>query len=156
MPGKLNVNVGAVCTREVVTARGGDTVLEIAKLMRTHHVGAIVIVQTSDEASVPTGILTDRDIVVEGVVQAHDRLAELVADDLVTRELVTVREHDTVDDALVRMRAHGVRRVPVIDDNGRLVGILALDDLLELFGDQLASITALILREQQTERAERP
>lgn len=156
MPGKLNVNVGAVCTREVVVARGEDTVLEVAQLMRTHHVGAVVIVQSLDGTNLPTGILTDRDIVLEGVVQALDRFEELIAADLVTRELVTVREQDTIDDALDRMRSQGVRRVPVVDEVGVLVGILALDDLLELYGSQLASITALILREQRMERVQRP
>ncbi|WP_266221745.1 CBS domain-containing protein [Paraliomyxa miuraensis] len=155
MPGMLKMNVGAVCTREVVIAAGDDTVLEIAGLMRTHHVGDVVIVERSSGASLPTGILTDRDLVLEAMAQASDRLPDLVAADLVTRPLVTVRECDTIDDALEVMRVQGVRRVPVVDEAGLLVGLLALDDLLELFASQLASVAALVIRQQRMERERR-
>lgn len=156
MPGMLKMNVGAVCTREVVIARGDETVLEVASLMRTHHVGDVVLVESVDGVNLPTGILTDRDIVLEGVVQALDRLPQLIAADLVTRPLVTVLEHDTIDDALELMRTQGVRRVPVVDEVGALIGLLALDDLLELFAGQLAAIAALIVRQQRMEREQRP
>jgi CBS domain-containing protein len=152
----LKMDVGGVCTREVVVVRGTDTVHEVASLMRAHHVGDVVIVERRDGLSYPTGILTDRDIVLAGVVQALDRLAQLVAADLVTRPLVTVRERDAIDDALEIMRTHGVRRVPVVDDAGALVGILAVDDLLELFAGHLASLVTLIGRQQRMERDRRP
>jgi len=156
MPGTLKLDVGAVCTREVIVARGTETVLEIAGLMRSHHVGDVVIVEHRDGVNHPTGILTDRDIVLEGVVQALDRLPQLLAADLLVRPLVTVRERDTVDDALEVMRAHGVRRVPVVDGAGALIGILAVDDLLELLADRLGSLVTLIAREQHVERERRP
>lgn len=152
----LKMNVGAFCTREVVVAQGTETVLDVAGLMRLHHVGDVVIVERRNGVNHPTGILTDRDIVLEGVVQALDRLPQLLAEDLIVRPLVTVQEDDTIDDALERMRAQGVRRLPVVDDAGALIGILAIDDIVEILAGRLASVAAVIARGQRMEREQRP
>lgn len=149
-------NVGSVCVREVVIAKGTDTVLEVAGLMRHHHVGDVVIVDERNGVNYPTGIVTDRDIVVEGVAGAFDRLPQLVVEDLVTRPLVTVREEATLEDALEIMRRNGVRRVPVVDAKEVLVGIFAVDDLLDQFARDLSSIATLISRQQRNERDARP
>ncbi|MFO7563994.1 MAG: CBS domain-containing protein, partial [Enhygromyxa sp.] len=58
-------NVGTVCIREVVVAEGTESVLELARLMRHYHVGDVVIVNRRGDKRYPTGIVTDRDIVVD-------------------------------------------------------------------------------------------
>jgi CBS domain-containing protein len=152
----MQMNVGAVCTRDVIIAEGTETVLDVAKLMRAHHVGDVVIVESREGVRYPTGILTDRDIVVEGVVEVLERLPRLRADDLVTRPLVTVSERDNVDHAIEIMRAQGVRRLPVVDDVGALVGLLAFDDLVEFFAGRLAGLAAVVAGEERMERDYRP
>jgi CBS domain-containing protein len=149
-------NVGSVCVREVVITNGTDSVLDVANLMREHHVGDVVVVEKRAGVNYPTGIITDRDIVVGGVAAAFDRLPQLVADDLVMRPLITVREEATIEDALEIMRKNGVRRIPVVDATEALVGILAVDDLLDQLARDLTSISALISREQRNERDARP
>jgi CBS domain-containing protein len=76
------------------------------------------------------GMLTDRDIVTN-VIARHVELNAIVVGDVMTRHPVTVFASASVDDALQHMRSGGVRRVPVVDDRGRLAGILALDDIFE-------------------------
>ncbi|PRP90060.1 Hypoxic response protein 1 [Enhygromyxa salina] len=149
-------NVGAVCIREVTFGYAKEPILEIAKRMRENHVGAVVLVREDDGERYPVGIVTDRDIVVGAVASAPDELGSLVADDLVIRDLVSVHEDDSIDDALEVMRKYGVRRVPVVGDEGELVGILAVDDLVELFADRLAELAVLFSREQRIEREARP
>lgn len=149
-------DVGSLCTREVVTATPDTPLLDVASLMRTHHVGDVVIVEQRGHRSHPIGIVTDRDIVLGGVVDAADRLRDLVAQDLITHELVTIREDDNIDLALDVMQDNGVRRVPVVDDDGALVGILSIDDLIECLGERLRQISGLFARGQENEERERP
>lgn len=149
------VNAGAICIREVVIAQGSTPLLDVAKLMRYHHVGDVVIVEHRDDVNYPIGIITDRDIVLMGVVDAFDRLGELVASDLLTRQIVTVREADTVDDALDIMHAGGVRRLPVVDEAGMLVGILTVDDLIDQFAERLHRLSMLFERGRVVEQSQR-
>ena len=147
---------GAVCIREVVVAEGTESVLELARLMRHYHVGDVVIVNRRGEKRYPTGIVTDRDIVVDALVTSIDSIREMMASDLVNRPIVSVREEHTLDEALEVMRKNGVRRVPVVDGEGALVGILAVDDLVEQFADRMAELAILFTRQQRIERGTRP
>jgi CBS domain-containing protein len=152
----MRIDAGDLCIREVVVAAPNASLLDVAGLMRTHHVGDVVIIEHCEGRAYPMGIVTDRDIVILGVVDAPDRLGDLIAKDLVTRPLVTIREHESIDSALEIMREKGVRRVPVVDDQGVLVGILSTDDMIELLGDRLQRITGLFARGRQIEQRERP
>lgn len=150
------MNVGLLCNREVVIAQGHEPAMTVARLMREHHVGDVVIVERREGKNYPTGIVTDRDIVVEGVVGAYDRLPQLLADDLVTRPLTTVREDDDVDHVLSVMRQQGVRRLPVVDLDESLLGIVAYDDIVEFFSSRLAELATVVARQERNERDARP
>ena len=145
------MQVGEACNRNVVIVDRRESVHEATRLMREHHVGDVVVVQNQGAAPVPVGILTDRDIVVELLAPGVD-LAQVNIGDVMSPELETCEEGDQLDDAIKRMRAQGVRRMPVTDTAGHLVGILAVDDLLELIAEQLGDLVAVIGREQSRER----
>lgn len=150
------MTVGKFCNREVIIAEKDRGIAEIAKLMRSHHVGDVVIVATSDDAQTkPIGILTDRDIVIE-LIAADVPLDSVSAGDVMSYELITAREEDSIWDTLQRMRAKGVRRIPVVNDAGELQGILSIDDLLELFAEELNLLAKVPFREQLVEGATRP
>jgi CBS domain-containing protein len=124
--------IGEICTREVVFAHPGTPLLEAARLMRDHHVGSLVIVDENDPDKAPVGILTDRDLVVAVLAAALD-YRTLDIKDVVTGELLTVREQDSPLDALSIMRQRGVRRMPVVNAMGGLAGIISIDDVVSLF-----------------------
>lgn len=145
------MSVGEICNREVVCAEGQLSVLEAARLMRQFHVGALVVLDDMEEGRRPVGIVTDRDIVVEVVAAAVAPEAVRVAD-VMTTQLLTAREEDTVWDTLQRMRAKGVRRAPVINSQGRLEGLVTVDDMLEVLAGELSDISRLVEREQEHER----
>jgi CBS domain-containing protein len=151
----MQLDVGNLCTREVVVATPDTPVREVAKLMRVHQVGDVVIVERRGDGDHPIGIVTDRDIVIRGVVEACDRVGNLAANELLAHPLVTIGEHDNIDRALEVMQAKGVRRVPVVDDSGILSGILSVDDLIECLGERLQLITRLFARGQQNEQRQR-
>ena len=146
------MTIGEICNRSVVVARRHETIVDAAKRMRMSHVGAVVIVDTRDGRQVPLGIVTDRDIVISVVAGDPDHVNFLLVGDLMSSELVTAREHDTIDQALKLMEEHGVRRLPVVDREGTLVGILTLDDVLQYLTAQQSELVALVAREQHQER----
>lgn len=146
--------ISEICNREVVIVQRHNTILEAAQLMRQHHVGDVVVVEERGGVRVPVGIVTDRDLVVEIMAPAIDQTVTTVGDIMVT-ELATVRENAGVSETIEYMRAKGVRRVPVVNDSGGLVGILTLDDLLELLAEELLALAKLVKHEQKKETMSR-
>ncbi len=142
--------IGEICNREVVIAFATESAAEAAKLMRQYHVGDVVIVEERDGRRVPVGIVTDRDLVIEVMAKEVDPALFRMAD-LVTRELATAREQDGVYETIQRMRVHGVRRMPVVDKDGALVGIVTLDDLIALLAEEMNALARITRREQEVE-----
>lgn len=146
--------IGEICSRDVVFLRRDDTVLEAAKLMRQHHVGDVVVVEERDGVRVPVGIVTDRDLVVEIMATELDHTVITVGD-IMEQELVTVKESVGIFEAIQYMRSKTVRRLPIVDETGALLGILTLDDLLELLSEELLAISKLISYQRQKETRRR-
>lgn len=149
------MTVGKFCNREIIIAGKESGIAEIARLMRSHHVGDVVIVSSEGEGAKPIGILTDRDIVIE-LIACDVPLDKVTAGDIMSRELFKVRESDSIWDTLQLMRAKGIRRMVVVNDAGELEGLLAIDDLLELFAEELNLLAKVPFREQAVEGENRP
>jgi CBS domain-containing protein len=146
--------VSEICNREVIIVQRDDTVQEAAKLMRQHHVGDVVVVEERKGVRVPVGIVTDRDLVVE--IMAPDLVPTVITvGDIMAEKLVTVKDGTGVYEAIQYMRGEGVRRLPVVDSKGGLVGILTLDDLLELLAEELLELSKLVKHEQKKESVNR-
>ena len=146
--------ISEVCNREVVIVQPGETVLEAAQIMRRHHVGDVVVVEERAGRRVPVGIITDRDLVLEVMAPQLDPATITVRDVLVS-DLVTIREDAGLFEAIEYMHAKGVRRLPVVDDKGGLIGIITLDDLIELLADEMAALAKLVKHEQKKETTSR-
>lgn len=145
------MKIEEICTREVIIANRNDSVLEIAKLMRQYHVGDVIIVEHRDDQNVPIGIITDRDIVLE-LVAKEINASSVTAGDIMTEDLLIVHRADQLSDVIQKMQSKGVRRAPVIDEKGGLVGIITEDDLIEIIGEQLDSLVSLVNREEHREQ----
>lgn len=148
------MSVGEYCNREVVVIGKSESVREAVNLMRSHHVGDVVVVDKEGGEPMPLGILTDRDIVLEILAEDVDLEAVNVGD-VMSYELVTVNEDTELMDAINIMKGKGVRRLPVVNKTGALVGILAVDDVIELVAEQLTDIVMLISRESNREKQRR-
>jgi CBS domain-containing protein len=138
------MNAGDICSREVATAHPEETVAAAALRMRERSVGDLVVVDEEDEGRVPVGVITDRDVVVEVVALGLDPEKLLVRDLAGGRPVYLVAEDESLADAVHRMNLHGVRRIPVVDHQGTLVGILTLDDVVATLADQLGEMAGLI------------
>ncbi|HSO07178.1 MAG TPA: CBS domain-containing protein [Pelomicrobium sp.] len=148
------MNAGEICIREVIVTSRDTTVAAAAQLMREFHVGDLVVVDESDGRRLPVGIVTDRDVAI-GVVAPGLDPATLTVGDIMAGDLVTAREADGVFEILQTMRRRGIRRVPVVEASGALAGIVALDDILEIIAEELASAVKLTEREQTNEARRR-
>lgn len=142
--------IGDFCNREVVVADPRTSVLEGARLMRRHHVGNVVVIELRDGARRPIGIVTDRDIVLEVVVNQLDPETVTLGDIMVS-SVAIAHVGEGVFDTIQFMRRRGIRRVPVVDGAGELVGIVALDDMIGLLAQELNEVSKVISHEQEQE-----
>jgi CBS domain-containing protein len=114
-------------TREPICCEPADSIARIAQLMKTEDVGAVPVVELKTSRKL-VGIVTDRDIVVKIVADAKT-VEKSTARDAMTNNPVTCREDDDVSQAVARMAERKVRRIPIVDANGALKGIIAQADI---------------------------
>jgi CBS domain-containing protein len=138
------LTAGDLCTRIVSVAYPELSVEEAARVMREQQVGALVVVEERNPAERQVvGMLTDRDIVTQ-VVAAQKNPQSLRVADVMSRKVATVREDDTVLELLATMQRKGVRRVPVVGADERLVGVAAIDDVLPVIADAMAALAGAV------------
>ncbi len=144
------MDIGEICNRIVIFATEEMSVKEAAQLMRDQHVGSLVVVREAPVGRIVTGIVTDRDIAVMAVARDFDPQSLRVTD-IMTADPVTAKPADSVNDALTVMRQRGIRRLPVATDDGVLVGIVTLDDLLEIVAEEMHSFVQAITNAHKRE-----
>ena len=137
------MSVGRICIREVDLADQSETAWEAANRMRERAVGTLVVLNAEQE---PIGIVTDRDLVERVMASGHDPNTTLVSD-VMTHIPNTVTEEESIESALALMRSGRFRRLPVVDRQGKLVGLLSLDDVLMLLAEEFVQIGSLLERE---------
>ena len=149
------MSIGDICNREVVLVNKDSSVQDAARLMRVHHVGDLVVAEERDGRRIPIGILTDRDIVIEVIAEDVD-VGSVAIGDVMSFKLLTAREEDDTFDTIKFMQTKVVRRLPVVDKQGQLVGIVTIDDLIDLLAETLMDVAGLIAYEQKREERIRP
>lgn len=140
-----------LCTTDVVCCGRDTSISQLAHLLRGRHAGDVVVVDDPDGERVPAGMVTDRDIVLKVLGMGQDP-QRVNAGQIMHSPVVTAGEGEDSRVAIARMRAHGVRRLPVTGNGGRLVGIVTLDDLLRMVAADVASLVELVGKEQDVER----
>jgi CBS domain-containing protein len=148
------MSIGEFCNREVVFATRKTSIIEATQLMRKFHVGNLVVVDVVEGKRVPIGIVTDRDIVIEIIAESLS-IDDFIVGDIMSPQLVSVQENEGVFETIRLMRAHGIRRIPVINHEGELVGIISVDDMLDLLAEELAELAKVAPREQAYEAQHR-
>jgi CBS domain-containing protein len=148
------MTVGEVCNRQVTVVSEDESIDVAVQLMRSHHVGDVVVVRQEPGERVPVGILTDRDIVIE-LLASGVAAAEVGIKDVMSSELIVAREQDSIFDTLKHMRTHGVRRIPVVNSDGELKGIFTLDDAVDLVCELLGDIVGTMKSGFNQERQRR-
>lgn len=143
-----------VCTANVVSCGTQTSTLEAASLMRHRHVGDLVVVDDPQDQGIPLGVVTDRDLVVEVLGNGLDP-AKTTVGSLMRKPVVIAHESEDTTQVIERMRAHGVRRMPVVAHEGEVVGIITLDDLLRLFVADASALLEIMTKGQVNEQHSR-
>jgi CBS domain-containing protein len=142
------VSLAQLTLAPVRTIQRSATVAEAARLMCEQSVGALVITDASGVT--PLGVITDRDLVwmiAEGLDAREATVGQFVCS-----ALQSVHVSESLSDAAKKMRQGGVRRLPIVDQEGRLLGIVSLDDILVLLAREFADIAAAVTGEFEHER----
>jgi len=137
------MNIESICTRDVVMIDASDTLQQAAALMRERHVGALLVVEQTNSGPQAVGVITDRDLAIEVMARGVDGAGIRVAQ-LVRGRLVTIPAAASLDEAIATIESEGVRRLLVTTAEGRLAGIVSLDDLLEGLAAQMVNLARAV------------
>jgi CBS domain-containing protein len=145
------MSIAEFCQSDVAVVEKNSSVFIAARKMREAHVGDVVVCEKENGVARPIGILTDRDIVV-GVVALEIPLETVRVEDVMTPTLVTVSRDAGIYETLHLMETYGVRRLPVVDEAGGLIGIISSGDLLELLGTEILALSRLSAKQKLKEQ----
>ena len=137
------MSVGRICVREVDTASPDDSVTVAAERMHQRAVGMLVVVTNDDRI---VGVVTDRDLVSRVLAKGCSPMETRVRD-VMTVSPTTISEWTQIEPALIIMRKGKFRRLPVVDHDNKLVGLITLDDILMLLSEEFSQIGRLLMRE---------
>jgi CBS domain-containing protein len=143
------MKLGHVCQTDVVTTFAETSLADAVTLMRRRQVGALVVVEERNGGTWPVGIITDRD--VAGTLTSASKDESRGVADVMSRNLIVASDHDDFFDGLAKMRRFGVRRLPIITLDGRLRGIITLDDIIDVLSAKLREAAAVVPRERRVE-----
>lgn len=147
------MNIASLCTRDVVGIRADAPLHEAATRMCEEHVGALVVVTSSEPPQV-VGMLTDRDLVLD-VLGRVDAPRDLRAGDLAKSPPLAVPGSASLQEAVVAMEKAGVRRLLVVEEDGGVIGIVSADDIVATIADELAALSRALRRNIEREKGER-
>jgi CBS domain-containing protein len=128
----MGKSISEVMTSNPRTVGSSTSVLEAARLMKTEDVGSVPILE--DERLI--GMITDRDIAIRVAAEGKDAQSTTVGE-IASRDVVTIDPQQNLDEAARLMAQHQVRRLPVVEEDGRLVGIVAQADVAQAGKDSL-------------------
>ncbi len=148
------MNIASICQRRVITIEAGASLREAAASMRENHVGSLVVIDAVEPSRV-AGVVTDRDLAIE-VLAGDVDAASMRIGQLVNGSLIAVPGSGTIQDAVTVMEEAGVRRLLVTDEEGRVIGFLSSDDLLDAVAAELGGLARALRSGIARESAERP
>jgi CBS domain-containing protein len=139
-----NITVSSIMTSKVITITEKQTLKELSKLMYQRNIGGIIILKdilpnNASEEDTPIGIITERDI-ARLVAFSSNLSTDTPTSELMSQPLITINQNSSIKDASDLMQQHNIRRLPVLDNKGKLVGIITAKDILKAMMDLLKSV----------------
>lgn len=142
------------CDNEVSLLTQDSSILEAAQVMRKNHVGEVIIVEHQKAKTIPLGIVTDRDLVIEIMAMEVD-VEKINLGSIMCFELITVSDDTSLNDALEIMQINGIRRAPVIDGSGALIGLINIESILKILTQDMTKLLKLFNTEKRIEKTRR-
>ncbi|MBU0590861.1 CBS domain-containing protein [Candidatus Micrarchaeota archaeon] len=126
-----DLRVGDIMTKEVIVIPFEKSILDVAKLMKKHAIGSVIVVEDT-EGKRAKGIITERDIVDKILAKGKDPY-QVPIKDIMSAPLRVVKPDTTIEDAAKAMKENKIKRLPVVNDNNELIGILSENDIMKIF-----------------------
>ncbi len=149
------MSIERIFRKNVVTVSEDQSIVEVAALMRDHSIGDVIVVDRADGMMRPIGILTDRDIVTGCVAENVDEIQDCKVQDLMTRDPLCIETRAEIYDCLMKMQQRGVGRCPVVDESGRLVGVLTTNHICEFISRELSALAGISAAHKESVHAAR-
>jgi CBS domain-containing protein len=150
-PKEKRMNIGSICTRDPVTIDEDMNLTQAAQRMRDEHVGALVVTGPGPEGPpAALGVVTDRDLAIEVLARGRDG-ASVSVGSLLSGRLVAVPHDATLSEALVAMEGEGVRRLLVTGPAQELLGIVSIDDLIDVLAGDMARLAQSLRKARERE-----
>lgn len=127
--------IKSICKADVASVERNSTLKEVSQLMAERHVGSVVVTDTTNGKTIPAGIITDRDIAL-AVGNSSDPQSARV-DEIMQSQPITATVSEGIYEVAEKMRQHGVKRLPIVNEDGSLYGIVSSDDLLMLMSEEI-------------------
>lgn len=141
-------------SKDVVCISEDENLEEAAKLMREHHIGDVVVVQERNGKSKPVGLITDRDLAIETLGQGV-RGDDITVGDIMSRSAAVAKESDDIFTMIRVMKENGVMRLPLVDEEGSVTGIVTARKLADALVHALCDISDISTRQHENEKAVR-
>lgn len=142
--------IQSICQTDVVTIPRKCTLKEVSQLMQRRHVGCVIVTELHDNKLFPAGIITDRDIAL--TVGFSEKPQELIVDNIMHSQPITSKRSEGIFETVLKMNEYGIKRLPVINEDGSLFGIVCSDDLLNLFGEEILALGKVTESQIQKEK----
>lgn len=126
-----DLKVGDIMTKKVIVVPLNESVVEVAKLMKKNSIGSVIVVDEKDHDKAK-GIITERDIILKLIASGKDP-AKSNAASIMSKPLRVVRPNTTLEDAAKAMKENKIKRLPVVNENSELIGVLSEGDLMRIF-----------------------
>jgi CBS domain-containing protein len=137
-------------TKKVITANIDQTIQSVCKIMSENNIGAVVVVKRGINGNEPVGIITERDIIRKiGAVDLFTTQTPIR--ELISNSLISIKPHNTISDAIGLMHGNNIRRLPVIGNDGNMVGIITDKDILKAAASKRSIASAYIPKEFDVE-----
>ena len=145
--------IKSICKTNVTTIKKGATLKEASYLMQKNHVGSLVVTDSFNGQKIPIGIITDRDIALS--LGSSTKSQKLIVENLMLNQIIAVKTSTGIFETVKLMQENGVKRLPVIDEDGVLFGIVSSDDLLNLFGEEISRLSKITKAQVKKEQGVR-
>lgn len=142
--------IKSICKRKVVTIEKSATLALASQIMQSNHVGSIVVTENINGKCMPCGIITDRDITL--ALGSSSRPQNIRVENIMMSQPITAFCSDGVFEVILKMRENGIKRLPIVNDDNSLYGIVSADDLLGVLGEEINNLAKI--GESQVRREE--
>ncbi|MHB1869829.1 MAG: CBS domain-containing protein [Steroidobacteraceae bacterium] len=146
------MNIGQIASKQVVTVPLSASLEEVAEAMLQCGIGAIVVTESVNGHAKVAGIITDRDI-VRARLGRSSALSALHVADVMSRTPLVLDAEDSIANAIRHLQARCVRRAPVVDRDGRLLGLISTDDLLGEVAGELSGLAQIVAKQSRRRQA---